>query len=128
MVAYKRSLGALALKVALAARQVKEGELATMPMEFEFHLQFPCGRPSNELSNLHHQHDAEMSANVKKKKKTCAKGNDFIANVISANQGFASTFSMQIFKFQRRRCKLSFLFQPCHQSAQESLLAGYYKR
>ena len=38
-----------------------------------------------------------------------AKGNDVITNVISANQHFASTFSMQIFKFQRRSCKISFL-------------------
>ena len=46
------------------------------------------------------QREAETSANVKKKKKTYrktrAKGNDVIANVISANQHFASTFSMQI--------------------------------
>ena len=46
------------------------------------------------------QREAETSANVKKKKKkkktyrkTRAKGNDVIANVISANQHFASTFS-----------------------------------
>ena len=37
-------------------------------------------------------------------------GNNIITNVISANQHFASTFSMQIFKFQRRSCKLSFIF------------------
>ena len=48
-----------------------------------------------------------VSANVNKHWKTRAKGNDVIANVISANQHFASTFSMQIFKFQRRSCKLS---------------------
>ena len=29
------------------------------------------------------------------------------------------------FKFQKRSCKLSFLFLPHHQSASESLLAGY---
>ena len=46
-------------------------------------------------------------ANVNKHRKTRAKGNDVIANVISANQHFASTFWMQIFKFQRRSCKLS---------------------
>ena len=28
-------------------------------------------------------------------------------------------------KFQRRSCKLSFLLPSCHQSAPESLLAGY---
>ena len=57
---------------------------------------------------------------------TRAKGNDVITNVISANQRFASTFSIQVFKFQRRSCKLSFLFRPHRQSAPESLLAGYY--
>ena len=65
------------------------------------------------------------SANVNKYWKTHAKGNDIITNVISANQHFASIFSMQIFKFQRRNCKLSFLFLPHCQSAPDSLLAGY---
>ena len=58
--------------------------------------------------------EAETSANVSKCWKTRAKGNDVITNVISANQHFASTFSM----------KLSFLFPPRRQSAPESLLAG----
>ena len=35
-------------------------------------------------------------------------------------------FWMQIFKFQRHGCKVSFLFPPCCQSALESLLTGYY--
>ena len=26
-----------------------EGELVTLSLEFEFHLQFPCGSPSTEL-------------------------------------------------------------------------------
>jgi len=71
------------------------------------------------------QRKAETSANVNKHWKTRGKGNDVITNVISANRHFASTFSTQIFKFQRRSCKLSFLFPPCRQSAPESLLAGY---
>ena len=53
-----------------------------------------------------------------------AKGNDIISNVIFAKQHFASTFSIQILKFQKHSCKLSFLFPPRHQSAQESLLFG----
>ena len=44
--------------------------------------------------------------------KACAKGIEVITNVISTNQHFASTFSMQIFKFKRRSCNLSFLFPP----------------
>ena len=54
--------------------------------------------------------------------------NDFsrpVRTMISANQHFTSTFSMQIFKFQRHSCKLSFLFPPRCQSAPESLLVGY---
>ena len=54
----------------------------------------------------------ETSMNVNKHWKTCVKSNDIIANVISILQHFASTFSMQICKFQRRSCKLSFLFLP----------------
>ena len=53
------------------------------------------------------QRKAETSANVNKHWKTRAKGNDVISNVISANQHFAPTFSMQIFKIQGRSCKLS---------------------
>ena len=65
------------------------------------------------------QQEAKTSANVKKHWKTLAKVNDVINNVISAS-AFASTFSMQLFKFQRRSCKLSFLFPPRRQSAPES--------
>ena len=70
------------------------------------------------------QREAETSANVNKHRKARAKGNDVITNVISANQHFASTFLMQMFKFQRRSRKLSFLFPPRRQSARESLHAG----
>jgi len=34
-----------ALLGTLVAGQEKEGELATMSLEFEFHLQFSCGSP-----------------------------------------------------------------------------------
>ena len=70
------------------------------------------------------QREAETSANVTKHWKTRVKDNDVIANVIFANQHLASTFSMQIFKFQRRSGKLSFLHPPCRQSAPNSLFAG----
>ena len=73
------------------------------------------------------QHEAETSASVTNIEKTRAKGNDVITNVISANQHFASKFSMQIFKLQRRKCKLSFLFPPRRQSSPKSLLTGSLK-
>ena len=41
----------------------KEGELATMSLEFEFHLQFPCGSPLTELSDFC---QVETSPNVNK--------------------------------------------------------------
>ena len=41
-----------ALLGALVAGWEKEGELATTSVESEFHLQFPCGSPSTELSNF----------------------------------------------------------------------------
>ena len=66
------------------------------------------------------QRKVEMSANVNKH---WIKHD--IITVISANQHFTLTFLMQLFKFQRRSCKLSFLFLPCRQSDPESFLPGY---
>ena len=79
-----------------------------MEMEFESHQEFPCG--SRELGSQisTNQHEAAKSANVNKHgKKKGAKGSDVISSVIYANQHFASTFLMQIFKFQR--CSLQAL-------------------
>ena len=36
----------------LAVGWKKEGELATTFLEFEYHLQYLCGSPSTELSDL----------------------------------------------------------------------------
>ena len=83
----------------------------------------PLWLPVDRVVN---QREAETSANVKKHWKTHARGNEVITNVMSANQHFASTFSMQIFKLQRRGWKLSFFFPPRRQSAPVSLLAGYF--
>ena len=69
------------------------------------------------------QPGAEKSANGNKHWLTGAKGNDVIANVITTNQLFSSTFWMQMIKCRRRCCKLSFLFPPRRQTAQESLFA-----
>ena len=41
-----------ALLDALVVGWEKEGEVATMSLDFEFHLQFPCGSPSTELSDF----------------------------------------------------------------------------
>ena len=41
-----------ALRGALVAGREKEGELAITSLEFEFHIQFPCGSPSTELSDF----------------------------------------------------------------------------
>ena len=39
-----------AFRAALVAGRKKEGELATMSLKFDFHLQFPCGSQPTELS------------------------------------------------------------------------------
>ena len=81
-------------------------------------------RMSSQISA--NQREAETSANVNKHWKPHGKGNDVITNVISANQHFTSTFLKQIFKFQRRSCKLFFLLPPCQQNALESLLTAHH--
>ena len=62
--------------------------------------QFPCGSPSTELSDFRQRAWSGNEREVKKRWKT---------RDVSANQHFASTFSMQIFKIQRpKSCKLSY--------------------
>ena len=48
--------------------------------------------------------------------------------ISSPPNSISHRFSMQIFKLQRRSCKLSFIFPPRRQSAQDSLLAGQFFR
>ena len=95
----------------LAARWEMEEELATASLELNLNSTSNSPvvprRLSCQISD--NQHSAETRANVNKHWKIRSNGNDVITNVISANQHIASTFSMQIFKFQRRNCKLSFL-------------------
>ena len=89
---------------------MKESLQLRLSLECEFRLQFPvapCGLSCQISAN---QREAETSSNENKHWKTRLMGNDVITNAISANQHFASTFSMQIFKFQRCNYKLSFLF------------------
>ena len=101
-----------ALRGALAAGREQEGELATTSLECEFRLQFTCGSSLTELSDFRQTarsgNERESKQTLKKLMKARAKANDVITNVISVNQHFAPTFSMQKFKFQRRSCKLTF--------------------
>ena len=48
----KCSLQASSLGTLLVGRE-KDGELATTSLEFEFHLQFPCGSALTEPSDFH---------------------------------------------------------------------------
>ena len=89
-----------------------------MSLEFEFHLQFPCDSLPTELSNFHQSVQNEKECKFQQRLEDMCRGSTY--------QHFTSTFSTQIFKFRRHSCMLSFLFLPCHQSAPESLLAGYY--
>ena len=85
-----------ALLGALAAGREKEGELVTTPLEFEFHLQFPCGSPSTELSYFRQSapnSNERECKQTKKHVKARAKSNDVITNANSLNQYFESTCS-----------------------------------
>ena len=114
-----------ALRGTLMAGWEKEGELATTSLEFKFHLQFPCGSLLTKVSDFHQSARSGNERECEQTLKNTCQCNDVITNVISINQHFALTFPMQIFKFQRRSCKPSFLFPPRRQSALESLLVGY---
>ena len=50
-----------ALRGALAAGREKEGELAITSLEFEFHLKFPCGSPSTELSDFRNEREGKQT-------------------------------------------------------------------
>ena len=60
--------------------------------------------------------------------KARSEGNDIITNVIPPISSLHNylTFSIQIIKFQRCSCKLSFLLPPYPQSTPENLLIGCY--
>ena len=87
-----------ALRGTLAAGQEKERELATTSLEFVFHLQFPCGSSSTELSDFcqsaHSRNECECTQTLAR----------YVPRIkaTSANQHFTLTFLMQIFQFQRR--------------------------
>ena len=85
----------------------KGRRVSTTSLEFEFRLQFPRGSPSTELLDFR---QSAWSGNEPDTRK-------IITNDISTNQHFTSTFSMQIFKFQKRSYMLFFLFRLRRQSA-----------
>ena len=85
-----------ALWVALVAGWEKGRQLATTSLEFEFHIHSPVPPRRLRCHISANQHEVEATMNINKHCKTHAKGNDVIT-VISANQHFASTFSMEIF-------------------------------
>ena len=90
-----------ALRGALTAGREKEGELSTTSLEFEFHLQFPCGCPSTELSDLRRSAWSRNDSECKQILKNTCQGLWRQTIAITANPHFASTFSVQVFKFQR---------------------------
>ena len=69
-------------------------------------------RVSCQISANQREGEAKSNVKVNKHWKTRAKNNDAIPIIISSNQHFASIFSLDIFKFQRRICKLSFSSRP----------------
>ena len=79
------------------------GEATSTSPEVEFHFRFPCGSLSTELSDFH------QSARSGKHVPRVMKSLLMSSPPIRISQ---QTFSMRIFKFQGRSCKLSFLFPP----------------
>ena len=104
-----------ALQGAVAVGQEKDGELATMSLEFEFHLQFPCDSPSTKLSDFR---QSARSRNEHECKQTLKN----IINVISTNQHFTDILH-RLFRYREVAISPSF-FPPRSQNAPESLLAG----
>ena len=107
-----------ALQGPVAEGQEKDGELATMSLEFEFHLQFPSGSLSTELSDFR---QSARSRNEHECKQTLKN----IINVISTNQHFADILH-RLFRYREVAISPSFLPPRC-QNAPESLLAVMYK-
>ena len=62
------------LRGALVEGREKEGELATTSLEFEFHLQFPCGSPSTELSDFRQSARSENERECKQTLKNTCQG------------------------------------------------------
>ena len=71
---------------ALAAGREKKGELATTSLEFEFYLQFPRVSPLTELTDFDLSARSGNERECKQTLKNTCRRNDFITNVISANQ------------------------------------------
>ena len=76
----------------------------------------PCGSSRRLSYQISDQREEKKSANVLMSSPPIS---------ISQLRKKEPTFSMQIFKFQRRSWKLFFLFPPRRERATESLLAGY---
>ena len=92
-----------------------------------FHLQCTGGSPSTELSGFI---QSARRGNARECVKDIEKHVPRVLTSLLMSSPPISTSHRHfrcrsIFKFQRRICKLSYLFPPRHQSASESLLAGY---
>ena len=74
--------------------------LATASLENEFHLQFPCGSHSTELSDFRQLAQRGNKRECEQTLKNACKSNEVLTNVISVNQHFTSTFSMQLLILQ----------------------------
>ena len=106
---YEKIVSLKSLRVSSPRRLSGEAWKGRRACNYVSGIWIPLLRLSCQISAS--QLEAETSANVNKHYwKTRAKGNNVITNynVIFVNQHFASTFSMQVFKFQIRSCNLSF--------------------
>ena len=119
-----------ALRGTLVAWREKEGELATTSLEFEYlHRKSRCEMLiggdvfSNDI--ITHVACFHVFFNVCLHSRWFRLRADWFAEIWQLSRR-GTTGELEVeFKFQRRSCKLFFLFPPSLQSAPESLLAGH---
>ena len=117
-----------ALWGALAAGWEKQGELTTTSMEFAFHLQFPCGSPSTELSDFC---QSAWSGNKCERKKNIEKHVPRVmTSLLMSSLPISILHWLFWCRYSNSRAVVasspSFSLPAATATATESLLAGYY--
>ena len=112
---------------ALAVGWEKEGELATMSLEFEFHVQFPCGSLSTELLDFCQSAQSGNEHECKQTLKNRCQGQwPHIYKMSSLPISIWHQFFQCSYSNSRdvEPCKPSSLFLPCCKNAPERLLTS----
>ena len=112
---------------ALAARREKEGELPTKSLEFEFHLQFPCGSSSTELSDFRQSARSGNERECKIKKNIGKHVPKVMTSLLMSSPPISISYQLFRYRYSNSRDVVAsspFLFPPRRKSAPEGLLPG----